>query len=301
LLDNGHHRVCYALLRQETIAVFALRAMRLNKSCNEGTTQDAPNVHLQNSNIVKVGWNERYRQLSDFRQIHGHSMVPKRYKPNPSLGNWVSKQRQQYHNYLTSKKPCSLTDRRIDLLNQVQFCWNATLCHSSEWKQTKEHQQWWVNFEELSLFCVQNEIHDISHNTRLGMWLNRQRKVYEFQKQLSMNQEQHTEFSPLSEEQIASLTKLDPDWWMTRRQWQWEVRFRDLQRFATMHGHCCVPISYSDKKLAHWVSNQRKQFNLLEAGKLSELTPARIQKLESIGFIWNRWDYEFDKKHVCWK
>jgi Helicase associated domain len=299
---NGNHRFCNALLRQETILAFPWRiSMQLEKSCYESTTQCVPDVPLQTSRVVKVGWDERYRQLSEFRQVHGHAMVPKRYKANPSLGNWVSKQRQHYHNYLTGTKPCSLTNRRIALLNQLQFCWNATLLHSYETKRERDHEKWWAYFEELSSFCAQNQTQLLPRNTRLGIWLNRQRKVYLLQNQLPMNQECHNECSVLSEEQILSLTNLDPDWWMTRRQWQWVERFRDLQRFATLHGHCCVPISFSDKPLAHWVSNQRKQFNLREAGKPSELTPSRIQKLESIGFVWNRWDYEFDKKHVYWR
>jgi Helicase associated domain len=301
LSHNGNHPCCYALLRQETIAVFpSRRSMRLKISCYEGTSQCAPFVNLHQSSVVKVGWDERYKQLSDFRQIHGHSMVPKRYKINPPLGNWVSKQRQHYHNYLAGKKPCSLTNRRIELLNQLQFCWNATMLHSCETKREKEQEQWWAYFEELRTFCVQNQTQLIPRNTKLGIWLDRQRKLYKLKNQFPINPMSQNEFSVLSEERIVCLTKLDPDWWMTRRQWQWEVRFRDLQQFASMRGHCCVPISFSDKKLAHWVSNQRKQFNLREAGKPSELTSARIQKLENIGFVWNRWDYEFDKKHVYW-
>jgi hypothetical protein len=39
-------------------------------------------------------WTERTRQLLAYKQAHGHTRVPKRYKENPGLGNWVNKQRQ---------------------------------------------------------------------------------------------------------------------------------------------------------------------------------------------------------------
>jgi Helicase associated domain len=279
-------------------------------SSSDDATQD--NVNLasvsaftrnQTTDRVKVGWNERYRQLDDFLTIHGHTMVPKRYKTNPALGNWVSKQRQQYHKYTSGTTPCSLTPRRIELLNQIHFCWNAaeTLALPSYIQEKVEHQQWWSRLEELHSFCSQNNIQQIPRHTRLGVWLHRQRKAYEFQNDPPPHPDTPNETIPLTTEQVLSLSQLDPDWWMTRRQWQWETRLRDLQRFADDHGHCCVPISYRDKQLAHWVSNQRKQYNLRVAGKRSELTTTRIQNLESIGFVWNRWEYEFDKKHVDWK
>lgn len=39
-------------------------------------------------------WMERARQLLAFKRVNGHTRVPKRFKENPALGNWVNKQRQ---------------------------------------------------------------------------------------------------------------------------------------------------------------------------------------------------------------
>jgi hypothetical protein len=259
-------------------------------------------VHIDNLKPT-VGWMDRLRQLHEFQQQYGHTMVPKRYKDNPTLGNWVSKQRQMYHNYRIGIKPCSLTVRRIELLNQINFCWNATGTNNNNHRNDNSnvvsiHDEWWSNFEELRIYCLNNDIHQIQYPTKLGLWLNRQRKLYKIQHESDQKDSTELYIYQLSKEQILALTNIHEYWWMTRRQWQWENRYRALQSFSNQVGHCCVPISYPDKQLAHWVSNQRKQYNLRQAGKQSELTPSRINKLEAIGFVWNRWDYEFNKKKM---
>ena len=260
--------------------------------------------------VVVAGWMERFRQLCDFKNLHGHTLVPKRYKNNPSLGNWVSKQRQLYHNYQTGKKPCSLTKERIGLLEQLNFCWNATTSirrHDGDVieQDTALDEEWWSRYDELYENCQTHDgIHSIIRQNRLGIWLDHQRKIYDIQKTSTLATTKNVTtichlVKPqyLTEDQLEALSRISDVWWMTRRQWQWELRYRELQQFTSQYGHCCVPISYStNKHLAHWVSNQRKLYNLRKAGKRSELIPSRIQKLDDIGFVWNLWDYEFSKK-----
>jgi hypothetical protein len=263
--------------------------------------------------FVAAGWIDRFEQLRDFNDVHGHTLVPKRYKSNPSLGNWVNKQRQFYHNFLTGKKPCSLTEERIDLLNQLNFCWNASAARLRDDDVFKHdatlEDEWWSRYDELYTVCQHdNDIHKINRRSRLGIWLDRQRKIHEHQKSSALvttNNQTATASDNakcLTDDQLVALSRISEVWWMNRRQWQWELRYRDLQQFSSKYGHCCVPISYSDnKQLAHWVSNQRKLNNLRLAGKRSELTPSRIQKLNAIGFVWNLWDYEFSikKSKIC--
>jgi len=65
-----------------------------NKSCN--------NKHR--SKELGTSFAQKYAQLEEFRDVNGHCLVPKRYKDNPSLGNWVNKQRQNYRRYLKGEK-----------------------------------------------------------------------------------------------------------------------------------------------------------------------------------------------------
>lgn len=47
---------------------------------------------------------QKLLELEDYRRENGHCLVPKRYEGNPSLGNWVNKQRQNYRKLLNGEK-----------------------------------------------------------------------------------------------------------------------------------------------------------------------------------------------------
>ena len=97
----------------------------------------------------------------------------------------------------------------------------------------------------------------------------------------------------LSRNQIAALSKLDHYWHLTPPEAQWERRYCELIQYWEQFGDCCVPISFQNKKLANWVSTQRKQYNLRQSGKKSGLTDEQLEHLEAVGFVWNRWEHKF--------
>ncbi len=43
-------------------------------------------------------------ELEEYKKKHGNCLVPRRYEENPSLGNFVNKQRQSYRKYLLGEK-----------------------------------------------------------------------------------------------------------------------------------------------------------------------------------------------------
>src|SRR5204863_292501 len=64
---------------------------------------------------------------------------------------------------------------------------------------------------------------------------------------------------------------------------RWERRFADLLAFKAAEGHCNVPSNYEpDRSLAVWVFNCRRQ------RKLGSLSAERIERLDAIGFGWDR-------------
>jgi hypothetical protein len=141
------------------------------------------------------------------------------------------------------------------------------------------------NGKNNNVTCLSNS----SPPTHLRAWIREQQRDYQ-----TMN----STGTRLSVTQSEALSAIDPDWWKTQRQIQWDVRYCQLQVYQAEHGDCCVPISYANKQLAHWVHNQRKQYNLRRSSKASDLTTERLQRLRDIGFVWNRWEYEFEKKAV---
>lgn len=72
----------------------------------------------------RVDWCVRFKQLCIFQKEWGHTLVPMGYKKNPSLGNWVSVQRQEFRN-LQHGKSSKMTPNRVKLLESIGFIWKA--------------------------------------------------------------------------------------------------------------------------------------------------------------------------------
>ena len=61
-------------------------------------------------------WEQRFKDLESFKQVHGHCNVPAMYPPNPALGNWV-------HNVRNAKKHGTIEEERVRRLDALAFCW----------------------------------------------------------------------------------------------------------------------------------------------------------------------------------
>ncbi|CAJ1951156.1 unnamed protein product [Cylindrotheca closterium] len=70
---------------------------------------------------------------------------------------------------------------------------------------------------------------------------------------------------------------------------KWKGTFQRLIKFKNEFGHCCVPHSYAENPaLARWVKRQRHQYKkFMENDPTSTLTTSRLEKLESVGFVWH--------------
>ena len=181
----------------------------------------------------------------------------------------------------------------------------------------------YANFQDLSSIFLR-----ISSRSSLGNWISRQRQEYQKwitqDEQLDLKQRKSSKrFIPTSEHEpddatpsldqrkVDALNEIDPEWWKSRRQRTWDCRYIELVEYQKVHGDCCVPISYSNQKLARWVSNQRRKYNQkMKKGSTSRtndipsslpsstISDEQIDQLNAIGFVWNRWEYEFSMKGV---
>jgi len=70
----------------------------------------------------KVPWETRFEDLKAFKNKFGHADVPHEWEECPQLGFWTANMRQQYR-YKQLGKKSSLTDARIELLNEIGFVW----------------------------------------------------------------------------------------------------------------------------------------------------------------------------------
>jgi hypothetical protein len=68
----------------------------------------------------------------------------------------------------------------------------------------------------------------------------------------------------------------------------WEAQLVKLKAHKRLHGDCNVPQRWAeDPKLGSWVRDQRKCKRALDRGDARpQMTPARVAKLDELGFAW---------------
>jgi hypothetical protein len=105
-------------------------------------------------------WNQRFRQLSVFKEQHGHCKVPQ----GRGFGDWVHNQRKAMKQHLQGKRN-GLNSERIEKLDSIGFEWNCN--------------DWDAMFHQLGTFreeeggCLVPRRHG-----NLGRWVSYQRERY---------------------------------------------------------------------------------------------------------------------------
>ncbi len=118
-----------------------------------------------------------------------------------------------------------------------------------------------VRFKEEHGHC--NVPRGWSENLELGSWVTTQRYNYRRGK-LSPDRVERLEARGFEWDPIAAL---------------WEERFSELVRFKEEHGHCDVPMGWSENAaLGKWVGHQRTR------AKKGIMTDEQRRRLEEIGF-----------------
>jgi hypothetical protein len=214
-----------------------------------------------------AAWEDRLRELADYRKIHGHCNVPKDYSKNTKLATWAKTQRYQYKLHLEGKRS-SMTLSRIQKLESLGFEWRVCVI---AWEDRLSEL---ADYRKIHGHC--NVPHSYSDHINLYNWVAKQRTHYRL----------HVEgkTSPMTAFRIKALESLGFEWDIRI---SWENPLRELASYRKIHGHCYVPHNYSENtKLANWVTEQRKQYRLHREKKTTPMTTSRIQELESLGFEW---------------
>ena len=85
--------------------------------------------NIDQKNSSECSWLKRYKELSNFKLVHGNCKVPQKYSLNPSLGRWVHKQRHEFIKIQMNKdyRANPLVKQRIEALNRIGFEWSLRL------------------------------------------------------------------------------------------------------------------------------------------------------------------------------
>lgn len=211
---------------------------------------------LQRSILTKVvdnltsSWDKRFEELLIYKENNKFTNFERVSKVDIKLSNWIHKQRRDFQANVLPKE-------RIDKLNSIYFPWNL---HEASWEKY---------FNELLIFKEKNGHTKIprnyNKNIQLAHWINTQRIFFKNNK--------------LSQKRIDRLNSIGFSWEIFDS--LWDKYFNELLIFKTNNGHVNVPRRYKENiTLANWVNSQRKNF------KTNKLSQERIDKLNSIGFVW---------------
>jgi len=148
-------------------------------------------------------WKERYAELVDFKQEHGHCCVPTTYILNRRLGKWVDTQRRQYKIWKTEGES-NLTKERRDKLNKIGFVWQA----GKGGHGLPIDRLWKIRVKELKEFKKENKHCRVPkrypQNKALARWVQNQRMAFK--------KWQKKEKSSLTDERVDELKKIDFVW-----------------------------------------------------------------------------------------
>jgi len=217
--------------------------------------------------IQRANWNEKFHELVAFSKREGHCLVPKNFRDNPKLGQWVRDQRTQY-THLAAGKRSHITRDRIQALEKIGFTWQIRCFHS--WGERYEQL---IEFKAITGHC--NVPTRYPGTPKLGHWVRDQRSQYKYLME--------GKSSSLSYTRIEALEAIGFVWKM-RDSDNWKKKLNELKVFKDRNGHCDVSIHTCESSiLRKWVQEQRTQYKYFKMGKRSSLTLERMNLLEDIG------------------
>ena len=145
---------------------------------------------------ISFPWEVRFKQLVEYKRVHGNCNVPQPYKEKPALGTWVDTQR--------SRKETMIENRR-NQLNSIGFVWRLTAGRPKQQRQVRPssvegpkkkkiklddeaaqedknfgHEAWDSYFEQLCEFVKTYKHCNVPlQHSALGRWAEEQRLLYE--------------------------------------------------------------------------------------------------------------------------
>lgn len=119
--------------------------------------------------VTSGRWFDRFQDLVQFKEEHGHCCVPSHWPKNPPLAQWVKRQR---HQFKRSKEGLhsTITPDRIDALNKMKFVWDP---HSAFWEERLNEL---YRFREKYGHC--NVPTKFPDNPQLAIWAKCQRRQF---------------------------------------------------------------------------------------------------------------------------
>lgn len=233
-----------------------LRALHRDKQLPEARVR-----RLESLGVVldpyQENFEQRYAELSAFKEEHKHCNVPSNYPKNPKLGNWLS-------NLKSRRKKQPLNEEHEKRLTEIGVVWDRK---EALWQQRlaelTDHKRIYRTLDVPTIF---------PENQPLADWLS------DIRSRINRG-------SFKNKEKIAALRALGLVT-TSRDDIKWNSMFTALKLYKERFGDCKVPYRFSENpKLGIWVRTQIYEF---KKNIKRKTTDERIAKLASIGF-WEDW------------
>lgn len=205
--------------------------------------------------LQEQAWEERFRQLNEYKQEYGDCMIPVNWKINRQLGTWVSTQR-------TLEKNGRLDPLKKERLEAVGFVWHGAALQEQQKKYDKIWERNFAKYLDYQKKYGKLQV-SLKHDHRLQRWTCEQRKKW-----LS---------GKIDDDKAAKLTKANFPWNLHESYWM--EKYRELVAFKKRFGHTRVHWEWEENpQLGQWVSRTRLH--------KYTLTPWQVEALNEIGFDW---------------
>mmetsp|Transcript_26148 Transcript_26148/g.43157 ORF Transcript_26148/g.43157 Transcript_26148/m.43157 type:complete len:607 (-) Transcript_26148:64-1884(-) len=75
----------------------------------------------------QASWEEKFKELKEYKAEYGNCHVPTKYKENTALGRWVSTQRSEYKKFCEGDTKTAMNAEKIRRLESIGFAWFMVL------------------------------------------------------------------------------------------------------------------------------------------------------------------------------
>ena len=235
------------------------------------------------NDTLAATWDKMYGYAKAYYEKTGHLRIPKTYKTEDgyALGAWIATQRV----LRKSSQRGALSDEQIAKLDEIGMCW--TVREKDRWPEYFAAAETYAR--EFGNLCVPYT-YVTQDGVKLGRWLC----------SLKVQRKRCVKGCYLTEERIAALDKLGMVWDMDK--FLWEQKFEAAQRYFQEYGNLQVPNQYNAPDgtcLGVWIRSARNNY---KSGRLDD---ASIQRLESIGMIWDvnqtQWERQYQAAQTYYR
>ena len=225
--------------------------------------------------ILESDWNNNYQKLKIYYNEKGTfpNQNNKQKDQNHKLAIWITVQKKQY-------KKGTLSQDRIDRLKEITP--NFFYTDNDYWNETCDAVERYMNIHNHNMPCTVGKTH--RHD-----WKDPSNgKIYEIG---SWTTVQRTSFNlgTLSQVRINKLNNIEGWSFESKEDIFWNNNFKKLSNFKMKHKRFPSGKERKDICLSvGWIDQQRKN------KKIGKLNQDKINKLNSIGFIWNKLQNLYD-------